>query len=77
MRVLCSLPNMSAQVSGVGFSPAPDGEGWVSDDLLPALAHAFAQIPGYRLLADPEPEPESERQPVVPEGAQPPKKGKL
>lgn len=54
MRVLCNLPNMSAQVSGVGFSPAPDGDGWVSDDLTPALAEAFATIPGYILLADPE-----------------------
>lgn len=69
MRVLCSLPNMSAQVSGVGFTLMPDGEGWVSEDLTPALAEAFAAIPGYILLADPEPEPESEP-------AQPARKGK-
>lgn len=77
MRVLCSLPNMSAQVSGVGFAPAPDGEGWVSDDLTPALAQAFAEIPGYILLADPAPklEPESIPAPKLePEPMQPLKK---
>lgn len=75
MRVLCNLPNMSAQVSGVGFAPAPDGESWVSDDLTPALAQAFAEIPGYRLLADPE--LESADPPPAPEPIQPSKKGKL
>ena len=77
MRVLCNLPNMSAQVSGVGFTPAPDGEGWVSDDLTPALAQAFAEIPGYILLADPAPklEPESIPAPKLePEPMQPLKK---
>ena len=77
MRVLCNLPNMSAQVSGVGFTPAPDGEGWVSDDLTPALAQAFAEIPGYILLADPAPklEPESIPAPKLePESIQPLKK---
>lgn len=79
MRVLCSLPNMSAQVSGVGFTPAPDGAGWVSDDLTPALAHAFAEIPGYILLADPlAPSPVLEPvDPPAPEPAQSSKKGKL
>ncbi len=52
MRVRSLLPNMSAQVSGVGFTPAPDGNGWLSDDLTPALAQAFAVIPGYRLEPD-------------------------
>lgn len=52
MRVRCTLPNMSAQVSGVRFTPDPDGGGWVSDDLTPALAQAFALVPGYRLEPD-------------------------
>lgn len=52
MRVRCMLPNMSGQVSGVRFIPDPDGGGWVSDDLTPALAQAFALVPGYRLEPD-------------------------
>lgn len=58
MRILCTLSNMSEQVSGVRFTPAPDGKGWVSEDLTPALANAFAAIPGYSLMTDPEPESE-------------------
>lgn len=77
MRVLCNLPNMSAQVSGVGFTPAPDGDGWVSDDLTPALAEAFAAIPGYSLLADPEPEVVlAPPDPMPAFNAQPARKGK-
>lgn len=58
MRILCTLSNMSEQVSGVRFTPAPEGNGWVSEDLTPALANAFATIPGYSLMPEPEPEPE-------------------
>ena len=51
MRVHCNLPNMSREVSGVRF--VPDGAGgWLSDDLTPALAEAFATVPGYRLVPD-------------------------
>lgn len=69
MRVFCTLPNMSAQVSGVRFTPAPDGSGWVSEDLTPALAAAFAAVPGYFTLPEepelaPEPEPASEPEPA-------------
>ena len=51
MRVQCDLPNMSCEVSGVRFTQSPDG-GWLSDDLTPALAAAFATVPGYRLVPD-------------------------
>ena len=61
MRVYCDLDNMSSTVSGVVFTRTPDGKGWVSEDLLPALANAFATIPGYSLYPEVEAEPTAKK----------------
>lgn len=44
-KVLCTLPNASAEINGVAFTPA-DG-GMLSEELSADRAAGFLAIPGY------------------------------
>ena len=59
MRVVCTLPNASLLINGVDFASDPDYAGVVSRVLTPEETARFAAIPGYTLIRDPDPTPES------------------
>lgn len=44
-KVICTLPNASAEINGVKFSPAEGG--MLSDEVSAEQAEAFLSIPGY------------------------------
>jgi hypothetical protein len=44
-KILCTLPNASAEINGVKFSPAEGG--MLSDDMTAEQAESFLSIPGY------------------------------
>jgi len=46
-KVICSLPNASAEISGVAFESTPDG--MLSEEISDESAAGFAAIPGYAL----------------------------
>lgn len=50
-RVICDLPNASAEISGVKFHPLEDG-GLISDEISQEEAELFASIPGYAIDED-------------------------
>lgn len=57
-RVLCTLPNASANISGVAFTAHE--KGMLSEEITTEQAEAFASIPGYdvvgaKLVAPPAP----------------------
>ena len=58
MRVVCTLPNASLLINGVDFASDPES-GLVSRVLTPEEAAHFTAIPGYTLIRDPDPAPES------------------
>lgn len=60
-RVLCTLPNASAEISGVKFVSTADG-GMLSEDLSDERAAEFAAIPGYTVTAQ-EPRKSQQQQP--------------
>lgn len=47
-RVICDLPNASAEISGVKFHPLDDGR-LISDEIAADQAERFISIPGYAL----------------------------
>lgn len=50
-KVICKLPNASASINGVEFTPHPDNAKWmVSADLSDEQAAEFASINGYELV---------------------------
>ncbi len=51
MRVLCTCPNASVMINGVGFFPVEGG--MVSEDIPEAVAAGFMAIPGYRAIIEP------------------------
>lgn len=50
-RVICDLPNASAEISGVKFHKLDDG-GLISDEISQEQAELFASIPGYTIDED-------------------------
>lgn len=48
-KVICTLPNASAEISGVQF--VEHDEGMISEDISDDLAAEFASITGYKLAA--------------------------
>ena len=64
-RVICDLPNASAEISGVKFHKLDDG-GLISDEISHEQADLFASIPGYAIDED-------EREPVKVEAKPAPK----
>ena len=63
-KVLCTLPNASAEINGVAFTPA-DG-GMLSEELSADRAAGFLVIPGYVEHAeDPVPAPAPAPAPVA------------
>ena len=64
-RVICDLPNASAEISGVNFHKLDDG-GLISDEISQEQAELFASIPGYAIDED-------EREPVKVEAKPAPK----
>ena len=50
MRVLCSLPNASANINGVAFETHPGG--MISESIGDDLASQFAAIPGFSLIEE-------------------------
>lgn len=63
-KVLCTLPNASAEINGVAFTPA-DG-GMLSEELSADRAAGFLVIPGYVEHAeDPAPTPAPAPAPVA------------
>lgn len=63
-KVLCTLPNASAEINGVAFTPA-DG-GMLSEELSADRAAGFLVIPGYVEHAeDPAPAPAPAPAPVA------------
>ena len=58
MRVICSLPNASLEISGVKFEILEDGR-LVSEEVEEQTAEMFASISGYSIADDADlPEPE-------------------
>jgi hypothetical protein len=47
MKVICTLPNASDEISGVKFHPHDDG-GLISEDVSPEVAAHFLSINGYK-----------------------------
>lgn len=48
-KVICTLENASDEISGVKFTPHPDG-GVVSEEISEDQAAAFTSVPGYALV---------------------------
>ncbi len=73
MRVICTLPNASALISGVPFDLCPQGR--MSGDLTAEEAGMFAGIPGYTLVRSvPDPEDAPAPAPVpTPRRGRPPR----
>ena len=53
-RVICNLPNASAEINGVKFHPLEDG-GMVSDEIDNEKAAGFLEIAGYESWDNPAP----------------------
>ena len=52
-KVLCTLPNASAEINGKKFVSHRDG--MLSENMTDEEAAAFAEIPGYEVVEDKEP----------------------
>lgn len=53
-KVICTLENASSEISGVKFTPHPDG-GAVSEEISDDQAAAFVAITGYALVEEAQP----------------------
>jgi hypothetical protein len=49
-KILCTLPNASAEISGVKFTP--HNEAMLSEDVSQEVAESFASIDGYKVVQD-------------------------
>lgn len=60
MKAICKLANASTLISGVEFVAHPAG-GMVSRSLTPEESVRFSAIPGYSLVREDDPIPETPR----------------
>lgn len=49
-KVIYTLPNAPKEIDGVKYSPHPDGNGVVSEDMSDEAAARLATIPGFELV---------------------------